>query len=102
MTRQTGWSISKSWPIEPPTGPGYDSAYIVRLSDEAGETHDLIIEFTAPSTLTSVGYAEEIARRFRTRAELPAHVIVDTERAVRVVGETPPLAGTSAAAREPS
>lgn len=89
MTNQSGWSISKSWPIEPPTGPGYDSAYIVRLTGDAGLTHDLVVEFAAPSSLTSVGYAEEIARRFRDRAELPAHVIVDANRSVRVVEEIP-------------
>ena len=89
MMHRTGWSITRSWPIEPPTGAGYDSAYIVRLTDDAGSAHDLVVEFAAPSTLTSVGYAEEIARRFRDRADLPAHVIVDTKRAVQVVGEVP-------------
>jgi hypothetical protein len=88
MTRSTRWSISRSWPVEPPTGAGYDAAYIVRLTDAAGSTHDLTVEFAAPSTLTSVGYAEEIARRFHDRAELPVHVIVDTRRAVQVVGES--------------
>jgi hypothetical protein len=82
------WSISKSWPIEPPTGAGHDSAYIVRLTGAGGATHDLVVEFEAPSALTSVGYAEEIARRFRQQSELPFHVIVDTQRAVRVVGAT--------------
>lgn len=89
MRRQTGWSISKSWPVEPPTGLEYDAAYIVRFTDAAGVTHDLVVEFAAPSVLTSVGYAEEIARRFWDRAQLPAHVIVDTESDVRVVGESP-------------
>jgi hypothetical protein len=89
MRQRTAWSISRSWPIEPPTGDGYDSAYVVRLTDTAGSTRDLVVEFAAPSSLTSVGYAEEIARRFRDRGEPPAHVIVDTERAVQVVGESP-------------
>lgn len=88
MSTLADWSITKSWPIEPPTGAGYDSAYIVRLTDTAGSTHDLIVEFAAPSSLTSVGYAEEIARRFRAGAELPAHVIVDTERVVRIVTDS--------------
>ena len=81
------WSIAKSWPIEPPTGSGHDSAYIVRLVDGTGPAHDLVVEFEAPSQLTSVGYAEEIARRFRQQSELPSHVIVDTQRSVRVVGD---------------
>jgi hypothetical protein len=85
MKQQTGWSITKSWPVEPPTGAGYDAAYIVRLSDAAGTTRDLVVEFAAPSTLTSVGYAEEIARRFRSQVDPPAHVVVDTSRDVRIV-----------------
>ncbi|HET7130508.1 MAG TPA: hypothetical protein VFJ93_15675 [Gaiellaceae bacterium] len=81
----TAWSISKSWAIEPPTGAGHDAAYAVRLVDDAGSTHDLVVEFAAPSAVASVGYAEEIARRFRGESELPAHVIVDVQRAVRIV-----------------
>jgi hypothetical protein len=83
------WTISRSWPIEPPTGPAYDAAYIVRLTDGLGATRDMVVEFEAPSAVASVGYAEEISRRFRDRLELPEHVIVDVQRAVRVVGEIP-------------
>ena len=86
MTRQAGWLISRSWPIEPPSGAGHDSAYVVRLVDAAGETQDLIVEFAAPSSLTSVGYAEEIARKVRDRADLPLHVIVARDGALEVVG----------------
>jgi hypothetical protein len=85
----TDWSISKSWAIEPPTGTGYDAAYIVRLNREPGLSHDLIVEFAAPSVLASIGYAEEIARRFLHESELPSHVIVDVQRAVRVVEKYP-------------
>lgn len=80
------WSITKSWPIAPPTGAGYDAAYIVRLTDPAtGSTRDLVVEYAHPSALASVGYAEEIARRFVGESDPPPHVIVDTERVVRVV-----------------
>ena len=93
MRRQIGWVISRSWPIEPPSGVGYDSAYIVRLVDPEGETHDLIVEFDAPSSLTSVGYAEEIARKVRRGTELPTHVIVDTRGGFRIVGASPRESG---------
>lgn len=83
------WSISKSWAIAPPTGVGYDAAYIVRLTDRAtASTHDLVVEYAAPSAVASVGYAEEIARRFLRQNDLPSHVIVDLQRAVRVVAES--------------
>ena len=82
------WSISKTWAIEPPTGTGYDAAYVVRLSDKAGSTHDLVVEFAAPSALACVGYANEIAQRFRREGDLPAHVIVDVQRTARVVRDS--------------
>jgi len=78
------WLITKSWAIAPPTGARYDAAYVVRLTHTSGSTHDLIVEFEAPSAVASVGYAEEVARRFRRDVDLPTHVIVDAERAVHV------------------
>ena len=89
-----GWLISRSWAIAPPTGAGFDAAYIVRLTDTArGATHDLVVEWAAPSALACVGYAEEIARRFLRQSDPPLHVIVDTQRAVRVVAESGGSAG---------
>jgi hypothetical protein len=87
MSPVADWSISKTWAIEPPTGAAYDAAYVVRLTDGAGSTHDLVIEFEAPSAVTSVGYADEIARRFRGGGRLPSHVIVDLQQALRVVAD---------------
>ena len=84
------WSVAKTWAIEPPSGAGYDAAYIVRLKDGSGATREMVVEFEAPSAVASVGYAEEIFRRFRQQDELPPHVIVDVQRRVRIVGETSP------------
>lgn len=81
-----GWSIARSWAVAPSTGAD-DAAYIVRLADEDGSIHDLTVEFGAPSSLASVGYAEEIARRF-LRGELPRHVVVDVGREVQILDET--------------
>jgi hypothetical protein len=68
----------------------YDAAYTVRLTDTAsGATHDLVVEYAAPSVLASVGYAEEIARRFLRQSDPPSHFIVDLERSVRVMGNRP-------------
>jgi hypothetical protein len=46
---------------------------------------DVVVEFTAPSSLTSVGYAEEIARPFLANPEPPRHLIVEVSGAVRVL-----------------
>src|SRR5262245_41819494 len=94
--RVAEWSITKSWAIEPPSGAGYDAAYMVRIEDETGTTRELVVEFAAPSALASVGYAEEIARRFRHGADPPRHVIVDLERTMRVVRNDPGDSGVPA------
>lgn len=94
------WSISRSWAITPPTGDGYDAAYVVRLTDGTrAATHDLVVEYAAPSAVASVGYAEEIARRFLRQNDLPSHVIVDLQRAVRVVAEPSGESGAVAEGR---
>lgn len=81
-----GWSISRTWAIAPPSGVGYDAAYVVRLSAaDGGATHDLVVEYAAPSVLTSIGYAEEIARRFLRESAPPLHVRVDLQGAARAV-----------------
>jgi len=80
-----GWSIAKSWAIAPPAGSNSDAAYTVRLSHDEGSVHDLIVEFEAPSALASVGYAEEIARTLLRAGDPPGHVVVDTDRTVRVI-----------------
>jgi hypothetical protein len=94
------WSIAKTWPVAPPSGEAYDAAYTVRLTETAsGATHDLVVEYAAPSALACVGYAEEIARRFLRQSDPPSHVIVDTERSVRVVADQPAEPGAAAERR---
>jgi hypothetical protein len=83
-----GWSISKSWAITPPTETACDAAYIVRCVHSNESIHDLIVEFEAPSAVASIGYAEEIARRFLRTGDPPRHVIVDTQGDARVLDET--------------
>ena len=78
------WRITRSWAIEPPSGDGFDAAYIVRLMQPDETLHELVVEFAAPSALASVGYAEEIARRFQREAEPPERVVVDLDRNVQV------------------
>jgi hypothetical protein len=80
----TTWRITRTWAIAPPSGAGFDSAYTVRMTQPDETRHDLIIEFAAPSALTSVGYADEIARRFQRDAVPPDHVVVDPQRRVQV------------------
>jgi hypothetical protein len=40
---------------------------------------EVVIEFAAPSSLTSVGYAEEVARRFLREEEPPPYVVISVD-----------------------
>ena len=46
---------------------------------------DVVVEFAAPSAVTSVGYAEEVARGFQHDEEPPQHLIVERDGQVRVL-----------------
>ncbi|HEV2593402.1 MAG TPA: hypothetical protein VGU02_16075 [Gaiellaceae bacterium] len=48
-------------------------------------TRDVVVEFTAPSSLTSIGYAEEITRPYLSGSEPPQHLVVDVSGAVKVM-----------------
>ena len=82
--------IVKSGAIAPVSEPSFDAAYQVRLS-RGESTREVVVEFAAPSTLTSVGYAEEVTRRFLGRPEPPRHLLVDRRGSVRILhGPLPP------------
>ena len=84
------WLIVKSSAV-PPLSHAVDSAYRVKVA--RGETvRDVVVEFTAPSSLTSIGYAEEVTRPYLEGSEPPQHLVVDVGGAVRVV--LGPLEGT--------
>jgi hypothetical protein len=79
----TTWLIVKSAAIAP-SSKSADAAYRVALSrDEA--SREVVVEFTAPSTLTCIGYAEEVTRRFLPDREPPRHLVVDVGGSVRVL-----------------
>jgi len=77
------WSIVKSSAV-PPRSYTVDSAYRVRVA-RGPATRDVVVEFTAPSSLTSVGYAEEVTRPYLSSAEPPQHLVVDVGGVVRVL-----------------
>src|SRR5579862_318221 len=88
----TNWLIVKSAAIAPISAPTFDAAYQVRMT-RGSSTREVVVEFEAPSTLTSVGYAEEVIRRFLPDREPPQHLLVDRRGAVRVLHG--PLATTA-------
>ena len=78
------WVIIKSGAIAPISEPTFDAAYRVRMT-RGSSTRELVVEFAAPSSLTSVGYAEEVARRYLTDSEPPQHLQVDRQGTVQVL-----------------
>jgi hypothetical protein len=102
------WSVDRSQAIAPPSEGDFDAAYLVRLS-RGSTLREVVVEFAAPSAVTSVGYAEEVARRFQGDAELPQHLIVERDGSVRVLtgareqdpGEAVPPIGDGAQSRSP-
>jgi hypothetical protein len=77
------WLIVKSSAV-PPLSHTVDSAYRVQVA-RGPATRDVVVEFTAPSSLTSVGYAEEVTRRFLASPEPPQHLVVDVGGDVQVL-----------------
>lgn len=80
----SAWVITKSGAIAPISEPIFDAAYRVRMT-RGSSTREVVVEFAAPSSLTSVGYAEEVARRFLTDPEPPQHLQVDRQGKVQVL-----------------
>lgn len=73
----------KSGAVPPPSTTS-DSAYRVRV--QCGEaTRDVVVEFDSPSSLTSVGYAEEVTRPFLENDEPPQHLVVGVDGSVTVL-----------------
>jgi|SRR4051812_43384976 hypothetical protein len=77
------WRIDKVGAISPSAGSDADAAYLVTVvyGDERAE---VIVEFAAPSSVASRGYAEEIVRKYLTDDEPPQRVSVAPDGAVQV------------------
>jgi len=80
----TKWVIVKSAAIAPLSVPSFDAAYQVRVT-RGSSTREVVVEFEAPSCLTSVGWAEEVTRQFLPDQEPPQHLLVDRRGTVRVL-----------------
>lgn len=65
-----------------------DAAYLLKLG-YGEERAEVIVEFTAPSSVASSGYAEEVIRRFLGDDEPPQRLLVERDGSVRVT--TSPL-----------
>jgi len=87
------WEIRSVVAVSPTTDE-CDAAYLLKVA-YGDEQAEVVVEFAAPSSVASGGYAEEVVRRFLADDEPPQRVVVERDGSVRVV--TSPLT----AEREP-
>jgi hypothetical protein len=78
------WSIDDGRAVEPTFDAGCDSSYLIKLSRGDERTRSLV-EFTAPSTLTSLGIAGQALRPYLGDDEVPERLIVGCDGKSRVV-----------------
>lgn len=102
MDEMEDWAIRSVVAVSPTNGDDCDAAYLLKVA-YGDEEADVVVEFAAPSSVASGGYAEEVVRRFLGDDEPPQRVVVDRDGSVRVV-ESPLAAeraprGTSASSR---
>jgi hypothetical protein len=78
------WSVDDGRAVEPTLGAGCDSSYLLKLS-RGEERAQSLIEFTAPSSLTSIGIARQALAPYLAENEPPERLVVDQDGKSRVV-----------------
>jgi hypothetical protein len=82
------WVIRRVVAVSPTNANDCDAAYVLKVA-YGDEQAEVLVEFAAPSSVASGGYAEEVVRRFLADDEPPQRVVVDRDGSVRVI--TSPL-----------
>lgn len=82
------WEIKSVFAISPTNADDSDAAYLLKVA-YGDEEAEVVVEFAAPSSVASGGYAEEVVRRFLGDDEPPQRVVVERDGSVRVA--TSPL-----------
>jgi hypothetical protein len=82
------WEIKNVVAVSPMNHDECDAAYLLKVA-YGDEIAEVVVEFAAPSSVASGGYAEEVVRRFLADDEPPQRVVVERDGSVRVA--TSPL-----------
>lgn len=82
-TLQGKWCVDDGRAVEPTPGAGCDSSYLLTLS-RGEQRAQTLVEYLAPSTLTSVGIARQVLTAYLHDAELPKRLIVDCDGKTQV------------------
>ena len=82
-TLQEKWRVDDGSAVEPTFGSGCDSSYLLKLSRGEQRARTLI-EYVAPSTLTSVGIARQALTPYLCDAEPPKRLIIGCDGKSRI------------------
>ena len=77
------WIVDETRAIEPTPNADCDASYLLKLSRGERKAR-AIVEFAAPSSVASNGYAREALAPFLRDEELPARLIVGRDGNVRI------------------
>jgi hypothetical protein len=80
----SNWTVTEARAVEPTVGADCDSSYLLKLS-RGDERASSMVEFTAPSTLTSIAFAREVLIPFLGADDPPRRLIVARDGTARVV-----------------
>ena len=94
------WVVRSVVAVSPIEFDDCDAAYLLKVA-YGDEEAEVVVEFAAPSSVASGGYAEEVVRRFLGDDEPPQRVVVDRDGSVRVV-ESPLTAERAPRSTSPS
>ena len=77
------WEIQRVVAVSPSAGSDCDAAYLLKLAygEEAAE---VMVEFAAPSSVASGGYAQEVVGKFLADDEPPQRLVVERDGSVRI------------------
>ena len=78
------WVIDDTRAVEPTPGADCDASYVIKLS-RGEERARAMIEFSAPSSVASNGWAREVLTPFLGHDEPPQRLIVARDGTVRVL-----------------
>jgi hypothetical protein len=79
----TKWNVDDTRPVEPTPGADCDTSYLVKLSRGERRARSTV-EFTAPSSVASSGWAREALAPYLVEDEPPQRLIVGLDGTVRV------------------
>ena len=82
----TKWIVDDTRPVEPTPDADCDTSYLVKLSRGDRRARSMV-EFSAPSSVASTGWAREALAPFLADDNPPERLIVNLDGTVRVASD---------------